>query len=71
MAVNRYFNDTKAWYAISTYSGYEDKVADSIRQRLDSVEMVGKIFDVIVPKEKQIENLKNKIFSLKKIQNNV
>ena len=55
MAVNRYFNDTKAWYAISTYSGYEDKVADSIRQRLDSVEMVGKIFDVIVPKEKQIE----------------
>ena len=55
MAVNRYFNDTKAWYAISTYSGYEDKVADSIRQRLDSVEMVGKIFDVIEPKEKQIE----------------
>ena len=55
MAVNRYFNDTKAWYAISTYSGYEDKVADSIRQRLYSVEMVGKIFDVIVPKEKQIE----------------
>ena len=55
MAVNRYFNDTKAWYAISTYSGYEDKVADSIRQRLDSVEMVGKIFAVIVPKEKQIE----------------
>lgn len=55
MAVNRYFNDTKAWYAISTYSGYEDKVADSIRQRLDSVEMAGKIFDVIVPKEKQIE----------------
>ena len=45
MAVNRYFNDTKAWYAISTYSGYEDKVADSIRQRLDSVEMVGKSFD--------------------------
>ena len=54
MAVNRY-NDAKSWYAISTYSGYEDKVADSIRQRLDSVEMIDKIFDVIVPKEKQIE----------------
>ena len=54
MAVNRY-DDTKAWYAISTYSGYEDKVADSIHQRLESVEMTGKIFDVIVPKEKQIE----------------
>ena len=29
MAVNRY-NDTRSWYAVSTYSGYEDKVADSI-----------------------------------------
>ena len=34
MAVNRY-DDTRAWYAISTYSGYEDKVADSIKQRVD------------------------------------
>ena len=27
MAVNRY-DDTRAWYAINTYGGYEDKVAD-------------------------------------------
>lgn len=54
MAVNRY-NDTRSWYAVSTYSGYEDKVADSIRQRLDSVDFANKIFDVLVPKEKQIE----------------
>jgi transcription termination/antitermination factor NusG len=54
MAVNRY-NDTRSWYAVSTYSGYEDKVADSIKQRLDSVDFANKIFDVLVPKEKQIE----------------
>ena len=54
MAVNRY-NDTRSWYAVSTYSGYEDKVADSIKQRLYSVDFANKIFDVIVPKEKQIE----------------
>ena len=53
MAVNRY-DGSRAWYAVSTYSGYEDKVADSIRQRLDSLEF-SDIFDVIVPKEKQIE----------------
>ena len=47
MAVNRY-DDTRAWYAISTYSGYEDKVADSIRQRLDGVDFADKIFDVMV-----------------------
>lgn len=45
----------KEWYAIHTYSGYEEKVADSIKQRADSLEMADKIFDVVVPKEKQIE----------------
>ena len=69
MAVNRY-DDTRAWYAISTYGGYEDKVADSIRQRIDSMEFADKIFDAIVPKEKQIEikNGKRKIVDKKIFQ---
>jgi transcriptional antiterminator NusG len=54
MAVNRY-DDTRAWYAINTYSGYEDKVADSIKQRINTIDLADKIFDAIVPKEKQIE----------------
>ena len=54
MAVNRY-DGSRAWYAISTYSGYEDKVADSIKQRIGSVDLANKIFDALVPKEKQIE----------------
>ena len=54
MAVHRY-DGSRAWYAISTYSGYEDKVADSIKQRIGSVDLANKIFDAIVPKEKQIE----------------
>lgn len=49
------YDSTRMWYAIHTYSGYEEKVADSIKQRIDSVDMADKIFDVIVPKEKQIE----------------
>jgi len=43
------------WYVIHTYSGYEDQVADNLRQRIDSMDMKNKIFDVIVPKENQIE----------------
>lgn len=43
------------WYVLHTYSGYEDAVADSLRQRIDSLDMKDKIFHVIVPKEKQIE----------------
>lgn len=55
--------DDKSWYAIHTYSGYEEKVAEAIRQRIETLEMADKIFDVIVPKEKQIEikNGKRKI----------
>ena len=69
MAVNRY-DSTRAWYAISTYSGYEDKVADSINQRTNTVEMANKIFEAIVPKEKQIEikNGKRKIVDRKILQ---
>lgn len=43
------------WYAIHTYSGYEEKVAENIHQRIDTLDMKDKIFEVIVPKEKQIE----------------
>jgi transcriptional antiterminator NusG len=49
--------ETKAknWYVIHTYSGYEDRVAENLRQRIETMDMADKIFDVIVPKENQIE----------------
>jgi transcriptional antiterminator NusG len=43
------------WYVIHTYSGYEDQVAESLKQRVETLDMKDKIFDIIVPKEKQIE----------------
>ncbi|TSC65924.1 MAG: nusG [Candidatus Berkelbacteria bacterium Gr01-1014_85] len=45
----------QGWYVIHTYAGYEDQVADSLRQRIESFNMQNFIFEVIVPKEKQIE----------------
>jgi transcriptional antiterminator NusG len=64
------YDSTRQWYAIHTYSGYEEKVAESIRQRVDSVDMADKIFAVLVPKEKQIEikNGKRKIVEKKIFQ---
>jgi transcriptional antiterminator NusG len=53
--MNKRYDTTKQWYAIHTYSGYEEKVAESIRQRADSLDMKDKIFQVLVPKEKMIE----------------
>ena len=43
------------WYAVHTYSGYEDAVARYLKQRVDSLEMHDKIFNIIVPKERKIK----------------
>jgi len=43
------------WYVIHTYSGYEDAVARSLKQRIESLSMEDKIFQVLVPKEKKIK----------------
>lgn len=42
------------WYAIHTYSGYENAVARNLKQRIDSLGMANLIFDVVVPTEKKI-----------------
>jgi transcriptional antiterminator NusG len=43
------------WYAVHTYSGYEDAVARNLRQRIESMGMEDKIFNVLVPVEKKIK----------------
>lgn len=43
------------WYVIHTAAGYEDQVSSQIKQRVKSLKMKDKVFDVLVPKEKQIE----------------
>lgn len=42
------------WYVLHTYSGYEDNVARNLRQRIESMSMEDKIFQVVVPREKKI-----------------
>ncbi|MCP6726581.1 MAG: transcription termination/antitermination protein NusG [Patescibacteria group bacterium] len=42
------------WYVLHTYSGYEDAVSRNLKQRIESLGMEDKIFNVIVPKEKKI-----------------
>lgn len=45
----------RKWYVIHTYSGYEESVARNLKQRIESLGMEDKIFNVIVPKEKKIK----------------
>jgi transcriptional antiterminator NusG len=43
------------WYAVHTHSGYEEAVARYLKQRVESLSMEDKIFNVVVPKEKKIK----------------
>ncbi len=43
------------WYAIHTYSGYENAVARNLKQRIESLGMESKIFNVLVPIEKKVK----------------
>ena len=45
----------RRWYAVHTYSGYEDAVARNLKQRIESFGMKDKIFAVVVPSEKKIK----------------
>jgi transcriptional antiterminator NusG len=47
--------DGRAWYVVHCYSGYEHKVQHSIEQRIETMGMQDKIFDVVVPTEEEIE----------------
>jgi transcriptional antiterminator NusG len=45
----------RKWYVLHTYSGYEDAVAHNLKQRIESLDIGDKIFNVLVPKEKKIK----------------
>jgi len=46
----------RAWYAIHTYSGYENKVKSHLEARIASMDMREKIFRAIVPMEEEVES---------------
>ncbi len=48
-------DDNRAWYVIHCYSGYENKVRYNLEQRIESMGMKDKIFDVVIPTQEEIE----------------
>ncbi len=47
--------DQRAWYVIHCYSGYENKVRHNLEQRIETMGMKDKIFDVVIPTQEEIE----------------
>ncbi|MDD4333216.1 MAG: transcription termination/antitermination protein NusG [Patescibacteria group bacterium] len=60
-------NQGRRWYVIHTYSGYEENVAENLQQRIESMDMEDKIFNILIPKEKKIKikNGKRKVIEEK------
>jgi transcriptional antiterminator NusG len=48
-------DDGRRWYVVHCYSGYEAKVRHNLEQRVDTMGMKNKIFDVVIPTEEEIE----------------
>ncbi|MCX6020741.1 MAG: transcription termination/antitermination protein NusG [Chloroflexi bacterium] len=48
-------DDGRHWYVIHTYSGYENRVKVNLEQRIRSMDMLDKIFQVVIPTEEEIE----------------
>ena len=44
-----------AWYVIHCYSGYENKVRHNLEQRIETMGMKDRIFDVVIPTQEEIE----------------
>lgn len=56
----------RQWYAIHTYSGFEDAVRKSLLTRIETFHMQDRVFDVVVPKESEVHMRKGKPVSRKK-----
>ena len=48
------------WYLIHTYSGYEKKVRDDLKNRVKSLDMLDRVFRIFVPEEEVEEEKRGK-----------
>ncbi len=53
--------EEKSWYAVHTYSGYENKVKTNLEKRIESMNMEDYIFRIVVPTEDVEEKKNNKV----------
>jgi transcriptional antiterminator NusG len=60
-------NQGRRWYVLHTYSGYEENVSHNLKQRIESMDMGDKIFNILIPTEKKIKikNGKRKVIEEK------
>jgi transcriptional antiterminator NusG len=67
--INKAKSDKARWYVVHTYSGHEHKVAQQLKQRVESMGLEDKILELLIPVQEKIEirsgkkkKIKEKIF---------
>jgi len=48
-------NRKARWYVVHTYSGHENKVAETLKQRAETLNLTGKILAVLIPTQEKIQ----------------
>lgn len=48
-------NRKARWFVIHTYSGHENKVAEALRQRTETLGLTNKILEVLIPLQEKIQ----------------
>lgn len=48
-------NKKARWYVVHTYSGHENRVAEAIKQRAETLNLVNKIISILIPTQEKIQ----------------
>jgi transcription termination/antitermination protein NusG len=48
-------NKKARWYVVHTYSGHENKVAEALKQRAETLDLTDKIISVLIPTQEKIQ----------------
>jgi len=63
--VIRESKDKKAlWYVVHTYSGHENKVANALKQRVETMGLTDKVLELLVPTQNRIKITKGKKYEV-------
>ena len=55
VVISEAVNKNARWYVIHTYSGHENKVAEALRQRAETLGLTDKILEVLIPLQEKIQ----------------
>lgn len=53
--INKKVNKKAKWFVVHTYSGHENKVAEMLKQRVETMSLTDKVFEILIPTQNKIK----------------